>query len=558
MIALIGVLGAAPAPAAIEIHVVPEAAVAADGTMAPTVPLALELLGERRANGETDVARIVIHDGRHEIAHPLEIDDELAGEGLIIEAAPGARPSISGGRAIEGLRACDDGTWRAVIEEVRDGAWWFEELFAGVEPRTRAREPDSGVVRVVEAGPDNRTSFTFDPAEIDAGLLDERAEVVFLHDWSISRVRIAGVDPVTSTITVADPIGCRAAHYAITNFEPNPRYFIEGGPALVDGPGEWALDRASGELIYRPLPGESIDDVSLIAPFAPALVRLTGAPDAPVSNVVLRDLELAHARWNIPASGYAEGQAAFHEPRDEADANGPRRPVPAAIDVAWAVDCLIENCTVTSVGGSGVWIGSGCASCEIVDCTVREAGANGVMIGDAASRRVEGGPWWQTAPDQVASGNRAIHCLVERCGRRFFGAVGVWIGLAEETSVAGCEVRDLPYTGISVGWRWDETPTPCRANVIEANDIHHVMRVLSDGGGIYTLGAIDTTPIRWHWTYANTVRDNTFVLGEGQRIAHYNRARPEDIDYVENRTPAAESWAAYEAAEIMRDAGPRR
>ena len=56
--------------------------------------------------------------------------------------------------------------------------------------------------------------------------------------------------------------------------------------------------------------------------------------------------------------------------------------------------------------------------------------------------------------------------------------------------------RRVRYTGVSVGWMWNPTPTPCRANLVENNHIHHVMQILSDGGGIYTLGRQPGTVLR--------------------------------------------------------------
>ncbi|MCK4874160.1 MAG: right-handed parallel beta-helix repeat-containing protein [Phycisphaerales bacterium] len=599
-IALVGiVVGSAPAET-IEIHVAPlRDQLSGQAIVAETVSEALGLLGVRRADGDAGATRILIHDGRYEIEEPIVIDAVLAGDGLFIGATENSNPIISGGRLISGLRVHEDGTWRVVIDEVRRGQWWFEEVFADLEPRVRARHPNTECARVVTAGPDNRTSFTFDPAEIPGDALDTHAEVVFLHDWSTSRIRIANVETTTNTITVAAPIGCKAPHYAITNFERHPRYFIEGGISLVDVPGEWALNRDSGEFVYMPMPGERIENVRLIAPVAPALLRITGSIDASVSNVVVHGLRFAHVNWPIPPYGYAEGQASFYEKRDRPGSDGTRDAVPAAIELSWASGCHIDSCTIASVGGSGIWLGEGCRDCQVTDSIVRDTGANGIMLGEAASRLVEGEPWLQTVPEQAASGNSVRHFLVERCGRRFFGAVGVWIGLAERTTIANCEIRDLPYTGVSVGWRWDQTPTPCRENVIEANHIHHVMQTLSDGGGIYTLGrqagtvlrsnaihhirrndgrapsngiffdqgtmdllveenviwAIDTTLIRWHWTYENTVRNNTFVLRKGQQIAYYNRAKAEDITYQGNRTPDEATWSTDQAGTIIRGAG---
>ena len=599
--ALLVLLPHATSPGAIEIHVLLEPSPPPAGRLvATTLPEALALLGKRRADGDHAPARIVVHEGRHGIEHPLVIDAALAGEGLTIEAAPNSTPTLSGGLVIEGLRAHDDGTWRTTIPAVRGGEWWFEELFADTAPRRRARHPNADFVRVVTAGPDNRTSFTIDPAALPPELVDDQSEVVFFHDWSTSRIRIAEMDATTNTIRFSHPIGCKAAHYAITNFEPHPRFYIEGSPRLVDAPGEWALHRETGELVYMPHPGEVLEETRLVAPFAAGLLRVVGTAEAPVANVRLRGLRFAHVNWPIPSYGYAEGQAAFYEQRDDPTSNGTRDAIPAALEFVQARDCAIERCVVAAVGGSGIWMGEGARGCSIADTIVRDAGANGILLGETGARLVEGKSWTQSAPDQVATGNRVDHCLIERCGRRFFGAVGVWIGLAEKTTVAHCEIRELPYTGVSVGWRWDETPTPCRANVIEGNHIHDVMQTLSDGGGIYTLGrqpgtvlrgnaihgvhrnagrapsngiffdqgtmelvvednvfwAIDTTPIRWHWTYENTVRHNTFVLREGQRIAHYNRATPEQVAYEDNLTPAEGSLSTTPAEAIRAGAGP--
>jgi hypothetical protein len=591
-----------PARSQVRVHVL-------DGTVqlmeghetASSIAAALARVAEARAAGDASPATIYLAQRTYWIEAPIELDAGLVGEGLSIEAAPACEPTLSGGRRITGFSARPDGTWCATIDAVRAGEWWFEQLFVDGARATRARHPNESYARVIEAGPDNRTSFSFDPSELSTYRLDTRSEVVLLHDWSISRVRIAGVDVEGARISVADPIGCQAPHYAITNFEPHPRFFVEGSPRLVDAPGEWALDRETGQVTYAPLPGQTLESAEVIAPLAPALLRASGSPESPLRGLRLRGIRLAHTSWPIPDYGYAEGQAAFYERRDVAGSGGTRDTVPAAIELEWVEGAAIEGCTIESVGASGVWIGAGCRDCALRDTVVRDAGGNGVLIGEAAGRMVNGKPWWQSAPEQSARENTVEHCLVERCGQRFFGAVGIWIGLAQSTTVARCEVRYLPYSGISVGWRWDDTPTPCRENLLEENHIHHVMQTLSDGGGVYTLGrqpgtvlrgnaihdvrrnegrapsngiffdqgtsetltrgnvfwAIDTTPLRWHWTHENRIAENTFVLSEGQEIARYDRAQAEDIEYADNVRAPSNEWSSEAARSITGRAGPR-
>jgi hypothetical protein len=84
--------------------------------------------------------------------------------------------------------------------------------------------------------------------------------------------------------------------------------------------------------------------------------------------------------------------------------------------------------------------------------------------------------------------NRIFNNQIFNCGREYYGAVGVWLGLTEGTVLSHNYIHNLPYTGISAGWRWDSYPTACSSNVVEFNQVDHVMQLLGDGAGIYTLG----------------------------------------------------------------------
>jgi len=88
--------------------------------------------------------------------------------------------------------------------------------------------------------------------------------------------------------------------------------------------------------------------------------------------------------------------------------------------------------------------------------------------------------------------NNCVHA----CGVEFYGAVGIWVGFAQGTTVSHNLVHDLPYSGISVGWEWGPSPTSCKANLVEYNHVYDVMNLLRDGGAIYTLGFQPGTIIR--------------------------------------------------------------
>ena len=115
----------------------------------------------------------------------------------------------------------------------------------------------------------------------------------------------------------------------------------------------------------------------------------------------------------------------------------------------------------------------------------------------------------ETLPDtQLPKRNRVANNVVRTCGLDDFGAVGIWVSFTDGTVVAHNLVYDMPYSGISVGWRWDQAPTACRNNVVEYNHVHDVLQRLCDGGCLYTLGFQPGTVIRGN-LFHNALRSET-------------------------------------------------
>jgi hypothetical protein len=61
------------------------------------------------------------------------------------------------------------------------------------------------------------------------------------------------------------------------------------------------------------------------------------------------------------------------------------------------------------------------------------------------------------------------------------------LGYTDSVVVEHNELRDMPYSGVTAGWGWDNVDSALRDNVIRHNDIAGVLNLMSDGGGIYTL-----------------------------------------------------------------------
>jgi hypothetical protein len=429
---------------------------------------------------------------------------------LTIRSLAGKQSIVSGGWPIPHWVRRDDGLFKASLAEYPGDLTGVRELFVGQHRATRARYPDDDFLRIESSGKDRRTSFSFHEGDLNPIPDLDHCELVFFHDWSTSRVGVKAVDFTRRVLTVTDPIGPNAPHFAIDNFERHPRYYLEHSRSFINGPGEWYLDRKEKELLYMPCDGETTEDLDAVIPLASQLIRVIGTPEKPFQNVNIKGLILEHTSWPIPANGYAAGQATYHE-RRFGEGGALRELIPAAVEMQFVQNCSFEGNELRHVGTSGLHLGAWSINNRITYNHLHHVAGNGIMIGEDYSRHIDGKTWWQAAPDQISSRNKIAENLVEECGNQFFGAVGIWVGFARETRLERNTIRHLPYTGISLGWMWSPVPTPVEGNLILENRIHHVMQVLSDGGGIYTLGRQPNSRIE-----GNVIHDVPLNLGRAE------------------------------------------
>jgi hypothetical protein len=390
---------------------------------------------------------------------------------------------------------------------------------------------------------------------------------------------------------LAQPIGAGGHNFfRITGFEPHPRYYLENAAERLDTPGQWQYEHQARQVSYVPAVGERMADVDVVAPVLEQIliVRGDGGAGRVVKNVRLDGLVFAHAATPHLPGGYAGIQAGFHESRSPDGEPRGRGRMSAAVVFEAAVGCRLENCRIVHVGGTAVSLQNGCTDCEIVGNEIADVGGNGVMVGDTSTSR-----------ELLARDNLVANNHIHRCGVIYHGCVGVWVGITEATVVAHNEIHDLPYTGVSVGWIWNSSPTPCRGNLVEFNHIHHVMQILSDGGGIYTLGRqpdtalrgnvihdvplnngraesngmfidegsceiliegntihhIARSPIRFHKAVSNTVRGNVLVSDSATPTFRYNATDAATMSFEANTTPDSTTWVPPALAET--DAGPQ-
>ena len=311
--------------------------------------------------------------------------------------------------------------------------------------------------------------------------------------------------------------------------------YVENAFELLDEAGEWYLDRPAKTIYYKPRPGEDLTKLQVVVPALETLVEMRGSIESPVRNVTFRNLTFADATWLQPSRiGHADVQANFlDDPARPLSRNGVVATIhneqlksPANVVCRHAEGVTFDGCTFTRLGGAGLDVEQGGRVCEVIGCRFFDISASAIQIGNVG--RDDHHP---ADERRIVRDNAVRNCLIHDCCLEYKGGVGVFIGYTQRTTVANNEIRDLPYTGVSVGWGWGEEdagggaykvqgpfyqqPTVCRENRITNNHIHHVMRDLHDGGAIYTLGNQPGTLIACNHIHDNRGDPGGIYLDEG-------------------------------------------
>ncbi|MBI5091795.1 MAG: right-handed parallel beta-helix repeat-containing protein [Candidatus Hydrogenedentes bacterium] len=422
----------------------------------------------RIASGLDKDLTVLVRGGTYRLAKALRFGPEDSGtaeHSVTYAAYPGEVVVVSGGRPVTG--------WRA-----------------GEFPNA----PD--LLRVECVTDDVRQIVVNNP--LSAGdLAGQHAELVMYQNWSISRVAIVSTNE--RTIQLANPMGW-IGHGAATTASPGKPTYVENALAFVDQPGEWYLDYDSGRLTYQGAPGEDPNKRSFVAPVSDQLVVVEGRADAPVRNLHFQGLTFAHTHWDLPSFGYMGIQAGHYG----TSMDKPTFVLPAAIEFTYAQGCGLDRCRVAHTGACGIVFGAGTRNNKVHACELSDVGGNGIMVGWRGKGDIEGkekggdvslaGDW--TRAEDAPVDNEVVGNMVTTCGAVNHGCVGIFAAFSRGAQIAHNVVYDMPYTGISVGFRWDESETSQRGAIIEYNHVYDTMKMLADGGCLYTLGYQPGTIIR--------------------------------------------------------------
>ncbi|MBB3912708.1 right-handed parallel beta-helix repeat-containing protein [Sphingomonas desiccabilis] len=494
-----GALAAPPEKHALVLRVAADGDDANDALTRPvrTVARALAMARTLRARGKDDrVIEIALTGGTYWLDRPIRIgaaDSGTPGAPLTLRAEGQAPVLIAGGPVLSQWRPAGDGTVEAALPA---GATCPAQLFVNGSRRDRSRLPQTGFFLIGAVAPSS--TYLADRFQARSGDLPPNfvpapdTQAVVLDTWNVSRVRVMGYDPATRTLRLQRGIPGHNSHRLAAGIP----YFLDNVSAGPLPLGAWLCNPREGRVRYRPTAAEAGKPLTAAAPVLSSLLRIEGAAGVPVHDIVVRGLRFAFAGWDMPATGWV-GHV------DEVGAG-------AAIALGRCRAIRLERLEVAHTGGAGVGIAGGCSDVELSDGSLTDLGGGGVMIGSGIRRVPVGSDWAETFAREggVTHDVRILRNRFASLGRVLIGSAGIWSGQAHHVAIVGNEVSDLFYSGISIGWHYGGGPGVTEGNLVENNSVkNYGQGVLSDMGGIYTLGPQPGTVVRRNRVSAGRARD---------------------------------------------------
>lgn len=452
--------------------------------------------------------KVFIRQGVYELHRPLlftKADSDSLGS-IQYSAYGGEKVTISGGKTLSGTwtKTEKTGIWRLKINSFNKATDVFRALFANGKRLQRATSDTlysasnslyqsqhkawdfPSLSRLAADSIEVFCGFEYTNNSLDS-LKDLSGEIIVYNSWEASWHTIRNIDKGKHRINFQNP-----ATYPVGFFGPKVRFRVENAKDYLDTPGEWLLDYDNGELLYYAGHNENPNSMNFVASRLNTLLNIRGDGQNGkfVNNIKFSDIEFSYSepKWGFnkisgnPANNYTKFpwlnlKSGFASNQGALDCG-------AAILLESARNCSFENCTFSHLGNYAIWIGEYSTKNVVIDSKIYDNGGGGVIIGIDAI----GGIRKNWPATKSPSKNSVINCSISDCGKFFPSGLGIGIMQASDNIIRRNKIKNLPYSGISVGWSFNFENTYTRHNLIEYNYIENVLTTLADGGAIYTLG----------------------------------------------------------------------
>lgn len=462
---------------------------------------------ERRLNNAKDIT-IRLAEGTYSLNQPIVVRPEDNGTRIVADG----NVTISGGVKITNWHK-QGKMYVADVPDFNGRPLEFRQMWVNGKKAIRARDVEdfSDMFRIRSLDKAKETIYV--PAKAVKKIVNAKYAEMVLHEmWCVANLRIKSVKIAGDSAAVTFHQPESHIHFMhpwpspmITSDGHNSAFYLTNAKELLDSEGEWYLDAKASKLYYIPRKGENMNTAEVIVPAVETLLKVEGTPDNPVKDVTFEGITFSYATWMRPSiSGHAPLQAGMYMTEayklrpNMIRPNGDHkldnqgwvgRPA-AAVSLNCAENVSFTKCSFEHNASTGLDYHTYIKGGTIDRCKFSDMGGNGILAGSF-------GPEAHEAHLPYDPSDRRIICtdlnitnnLITDVSNEDWGCVGIGAGFVKDIKICHNEISEVSYTGISMGWGWNQQVCSMSNNLIKGNLIHHYAKHMYDTAGIYTLGS---------------------------------------------------------------------
>ncbi|MDX2432763.1 MAG: right-handed parallel beta-helix repeat-containing protein, partial [Bacteroides sp.] len=523
-----------------------------------TIPKAVEAVRDLRKSGNSNPATIYLRDGRHQLNQTLVLGIEDGASSLVesspieeygagplegpahltFAACPGEHPVVSAGMPVKGWTLLESPPAELPANAV--GKVWIADMPEALEKFYTLYDEKGRLMRARDKGfvptkPGDKRTLHFPQGSLKNrdNISDVEIQIRPSRAWVVNMLPLESVDETTGVALTSV-----SATYEMSKLPP---YLLEimGDDAAsvwvenvldeLDEPGEWVVNTLSRKIYLWPSnPAPDGSPHGILAPTTTELIRVEGEidyegpADKPVRGIAFSGLTFSHAdRWAWTNDENRVGWGMQHD-WDIFD-----RPT-ALLRFRGAEECLVNDCRFVASGGSGVRMDLHAQRNRVINSEFTRLGEAGILLSGY-------GP----GTKDVNHHNDIINNHIHHFSEITWHSPGIWAWQSGHNHIANNFVHHAGYSGILStgrvrpdsrpnseggrtvrhaeidqsaientnytyeGWLRREPYLHARHNLVEYNEITHLVQKLADGNGIYVSGTGGGNIIRYNYLHDN-------------------------------------------------------
>lgn len=486
-----------------------------------TIEKALQQAREaRRLDKATDIC-LRLEAGTYNLNQPIIIRPEDNGTRIVADG----NAVISGGVKISGWKK-EGKYYVASVPDFNGRPLEFRQMWVNGKKAVRARDVEDFEDMFRIRNIDKAKETLYVPAEAVKKIMNAQYAEMVLHEmWCVANLRIKDIKIQGDSAAVTFHQPESHVHFMhpwpspmVTTDGHNSPFYLSNAKELLDTEGEWYLDARASKLYYIPRKGENMKSAEVIVPAVETLLKVEGTPDNPVKDVTFEGVTFSHATWMRPSvSGHAPLQAGMYmieayklRPKmnrpngdHKLDNQGWVGRPAAAVSLNCAENVSFSKCTFEHNASTGLDYHLYIKGGSVDRCTFSDIGGNGILAGSFGPEGHEAHLPYDPADGRIiCTGLNITNNLITDVTNEDWGCVGIGAGFVKDIKICNNEISDVSYTGISMGWGWNQQVCSMSNNLVSGNLIHHYAKHMYDTAGIYTLGSQPHSLIE-----GNVVRD---------------------------------------------------